>query len=62
MSDEKDAKKGDSPKDPTHSPLLGLMLEVKLKEAGVDCVLVYPGRRGTKYKSSTEYLIDKLSK
>jgi acetyl esterase/lipase len=59
---EKGAKKGDSPKDPTHSPLLGLMLEVRLKEAGVEYVLVYPGRPGTRYKSSTEYLIDKLSK
>jgi acetyl esterase/lipase len=59
---EKDPKKGDSPKDPTHSALLGLLLEEKLKEAGVDCVLVYPGRRDSKYHSSTEYLIDKLSK
>jgi acetyl esterase/lipase len=57
---EKGAKKGDSPRDPTHSPLLGLLLEEKLKEAGVDYVLVYPGRPGTRYKSSTEYLIDKL--
>jgi hypothetical protein len=60
--DDKDAKKGDSPKDPTHSPILGLLLEAKLKEAGVDYVLVYPGRPGTRYKNATEYLIDKLSK
>ena len=58
---EKDVKKGDSPKDPTHSALLGLLLEEKLKEAGVDYVLVYPGHPG-KYKSSAEYLIDKLRK
>jgi acetyl esterase/lipase len=58
---EKDAKKGDSPRDPTHSPLLGMLLEVRLKEAGLDYVLVYPGHPG-RYRSSTEYLIDKLSK
>ncbi len=58
---EKGAKKGDSPRDPTHSPLLGLLLEQKLKEAGVDYVLVYPGHPG-KYRNSTEYLIDRLSK
>lgn len=56
---EKDVKKGDSPKDPTHSALLGLLLAEKLKEAGVDYVLVYPGHPG-KYKSSAEYLLDKL--
>jgi acetyl esterase/lipase len=59
---EKGPKKGDSPRDPTHSALLGLMLAEKLKEAGVDYVLVYPGHPSTRYKNSTEYLIDKLSK
>jgi len=59
---DKDAKVGDSPKDPTHSPILGIKLEEKLKELGVDVVLVYPGRPSTKYKNSTEYLIDRLSK
>jgi acetyl esterase/lipase len=58
---DKDAKKGDSPKDATHSPLLGRLLEEKLKAAGVDYVLIYPGHPG-KYKNSTEYLIDKLKK
>jgi acetyl esterase/lipase len=59
---EKGAKKGDSPRDPTHSPLLGLLLEKKLKEAGVEYVLVFPGHPSSKYRNSTEYLIDKLSK
>lgn len=59
---DKDAKVGDSPKDPTHSPILGLMLEKKLKEIGVDVVLVYPGRPNAKYKNSAEYLIDRLLK
>src|SRR5262249_27520469 len=31
---DKDAKKGDSPKDPTHSPILGMLLMAKLKKLG----------------------------
>jgi len=57
-----DVKKGDSRKDPTHSPLLGMLLEVKLKEAGVDYVLVYPGRKHEKYKNSADFLIERLKK
>jgi acetyl esterase/lipase len=59
---EKDAKVGDSPKDPTHSPILGIKMEEKLKSLGVDVILVYPGRPNAKYKNSTEYLIDYLTK
>jgi acetyl esterase/lipase len=57
---DKDAKAGDSPKDPTHSPILGIKLEEKLKAAGVEEVLVYPGRPSEKYKGSADYLIDRL--
>jgi acetyl esterase/lipase len=60
--DDKNPKVGDSPKDPTHSPILGIKLEEKLKSAGVDVVLVYAGRPHPKYKNSTDYLIDHLSK
>jgi acetyl esterase/lipase len=59
---DKDAKVGDSPKDPTHSPILGIKLEERLKAAGVDVVLVYPGRPNEKYKTSKDYLIDRLLK
>src|SRR5213078_2570034 len=59
---DKDAKVGDSPKDPTHSPILGIKLEEKLKAAGVDVILVYPGRPSEKYKSSADYLIERLLK
>ncbi len=59
---DKDAKVGDSPKDPTHSPILGLKLEEKLKATGVEVILVYPGRPNDRYKSSTDYLIDRLLK
>ncbi len=51
---------GSSPKDPTHSGIMGVKLEERLKEVGVDVVLVCPGRTDPKYKSSTEYLIDRL--
>jgi acetyl esterase/lipase len=57
---DKDAKVGDSPRDPTHSPILGMKLEEKLKSTGVDVILVYPGRLNDKYKNSAEYLIDHL--
>ena len=59
---DKDAKVGDSPKDPTHSPILGIKLEEKLKAIGVDVILVYPGHPHERYKSSADYLIDHLLK
>ena len=57
---DKAAKVGDSPMDPTHSPILGIKLEEKLKATGVEVILVYPGRPSEKYKSSADYLIDRL--
>ncbi|HEV3232786.1 MAG TPA: alpha/beta hydrolase [Candidatus Dormibacteraeota bacterium] len=57
---EANAKVGDSPKDPTHSPILGINLAERLRAAGVDVVLVYPGHPHPKYKNSTDYLIDHL--
>ena len=59
---EKDVKVGDSPKDPTHSAILGIKLEEKLKATGVEVILVYPGRPSEKYKTSTDYLIDRLTR
>ena len=59
---DKNAKVGDSPKDPTHSPILGIKLEEKLKDLGVDVILVYPGRPSAMYKNSTDYLIERLRK
>lgn len=53
---------GASPKDPTHSGIMGIKLEERLKAVGVDVVLVHPGRTHPKYKSSTDYLIDRLLK
>jgi acetyl esterase/lipase len=59
---DKDAKRGDSPEDPTHSPILGMLLKQKLDKLGVENVLVYPGHPDSRYKNSTEFLIAHLSK
>lgn len=53
---------GASPKDPTHSGIMGLKLEERLKDVGVDVVLVVPDGADPMYKNSTEYLIDRLLK
>ena len=53
---------GSSPKDPTHSGVMGIKLAERLESAGVDVVLIHPGQQHEKYKSSTDYLIDRLTK
>lgn len=53
---------GASPKDPTHSGIMGIKLEERLKAVEVDVVLVHPDRPHPKYKNSTDYLIDRLLK
>ncbi|HKB05944.1 MAG TPA: alpha/beta hydrolase [Gemmataceae bacterium] len=52
--------KGENQDDPTHSALLGIILMEKLKAAGVEAILVYPGHPHEKYKTSADYLIDRL--
>ncbi len=51
---------GSSPKDPTHSGIMGVKLAERLNEVGVDVVLVTPGPTKPQYRNSTEYLIDRL--
>ncbi|MGI6419941.1 MAG: carboxylesterase family protein [Thermoguttaceae bacterium] len=53
---------GSSPKDPTHSGIMGIKLEERLKAVNVDVVLVCPDRPHPKYKTSTDYLIDRLTR
>jgi len=53
---------GSSPKDPTHSAIMGVKLAERLQEVGVDVVLVHPGRRHPKYRNAAAYLIDRLRK
>jgi len=52
--------KGEDQTDPTHSALLGVMLMEKLKAVGVEAILVYPGHPNEKYKTSADFLIDRL--
>lgn len=53
---------GSKPKDPTHSGIMGVKLEERLKAVNVDVVLVHPERPHPKYKNSTDYLIDRLTR
>jgi acetyl esterase/lipase len=53
---------GEKQADPTHSAVLGLKLAEKLKSAGVEVVLVYPGRTHPRYKNAAQFLIDRLKK
>ena len=47
-------------RDPTHSPINGLMLAEKLKEAGVEAVVSYKGKEDKSYGSISAFLIEKL--
>ncbi|MFM9068928.1 MAG: carboxylesterase family protein, partial [Planctomycetota bacterium] len=53
---------GASPKDPTHSGILGLKLKERLDSVKVDTVLVHPGQTHERYKTAADYLIDRLKK
>jgi hypothetical protein len=59
-SQKKPPVKGENQDDPTHSALLGMILMEKLQAAGVEGILVYPGQTHEKYKTSADYLIDRL--
>jgi hypothetical protein len=59
-SQKKPPVKGEEQTDPTHSALLGMMLMEKLKAAGVEAILIYPGKTDDKYKTSADFLIDRL--
>lgn len=53
---------GSSPKDATHSGVMGIKLTERLKAVNVDVVLVHPGQPHPQYRNSTDYLIDRLTK
>ncbi|MFI4876060.1 MAG: alpha/beta hydrolase, partial [Blastopirellula sp. JB062] len=53
---------GSSPKDPTHSAIMGVKLAERLEAADVDVLLVHPGIEDPEFKSTTQYLINRLSK
>jgi hypothetical protein len=51
---------GQNEPDPTHSAIYGIKLEEKLKAAGVEGVLSYPGHKDEKYGSIQAFFIAKL--
>jgi hypothetical protein len=56
----KGAKRGESHTDPTHSPMLGLLLAEKLKQEGVEHVLVYIDLPNSKLPNANAFLIHYL--
>lgn len=46
--------------DPTHSANFGVGLQLRCKELGIPCDLIYPGAKDAKYESATDYLIRNL--
>jgi len=57
---DKPPVKGEDQKDPTHTALLGLLLEEKLKAEGTEVHVAYPGRADSEYTSNADFLIAKL--
>jgi acetyl esterase/lipase len=55
-------KVGEKQADPTHSVVMGIKLAEKLKEAGIEVILVYPEHPHPQYKNSHQYLMDRLKK
>lgn len=52
---------GQEQKDPTHTANYGVKLQERLRSAGVECELVYPGAPDVKHPRVEDYLIDKLT-
>jgi acetyl esterase/lipase len=61
-SQKKPAVKGEAQDDPTHSALYGLILMEALKEKKIEGIVVYPGHPHDKYKTSADFLIDRLKR
>ncbi len=57
---DKPPVKGEAQTDPTHSAVLGLLLEEKLKAEGDEVHLAYPGHKDPQYAGTTDFLIAKL--
>ena len=57
---DKPARLGEEQKDPTHSAVMGLTLQEKLRASGDEAHLSYPGHEDPEYANITEFLIAKL--
>jgi hypothetical protein len=51
---------GQQEADPTHSAMYGVKLAEKLKAAGIEAIVAYPGQKDETYGSITKFLIAKL--
>ncbi len=56
----KPAVVGEEQRDPTHSAVMGLTLQEKLRASGVEARLSYPDHKDDQYANPTEFLIAKL--
>ena len=59
---DKPPVKGEDQKDPTHTAVLGLLLEEKLKAEGDEVYLAYPGHIDNEYANPAAFLIAKLKR
>jgi len=57
---DKPARLGEEQKDPTHSAVMGLTLQEKLRASGDEAHLSYPGHEDPEYANINEFLIAKL--
>jgi acetyl esterase/lipase len=60
-SQDKPARLGEEQKDPTHSAVMGVTLQEKLRESGDEAHLAYPGHPDPDYSSITDFLVGKLT-
>ena len=54
-------KMGEDVKDPTHSANFGIGLQRHCKELGIECDVMYPGAKDVEFKTTTDYLIARLT-
>ena len=54
-------KMGEDVKDPTHSANFGVGLERHCKELGIECDVMYPDAKNVNFKTTTDYLIARLT-
>jgi hypothetical protein len=59
-SQDKPPVAGEEQKDPTHSAVYGVELAKRMKEAGVECIVTWPGHPSERYKGAREFLLAKL--
>jgi acetyl esterase/lipase len=60
-SQDKPVEVGQSPKDPTHAAIYGVKLAEVMAKAGLEAHVSWPEKPSEKYKTTTEFLIAKLT-